>query len=130
MKSLIEDVVNRVKDRRNDPRYGLSGALPGEIRDKNGVVFSVMLVDISKRGLGLLIDPAPEVGSVLTLCEENSGNEDTLQLVVRHVHNSQILTIHDLQNMKRCGLEILQPKQGELDLIQRFSTCDMLLIQE
>ncbi|MFW7379924.1 MAG: PilZ domain-containing protein [Oligoflexus sp.] len=133
MKTVIRDNTDRAGDRRANPRYSLSGSLPGELRGEDGVQFNAMTVDISRRGLGLLIDPAPQPGAVIELefdqVENIPGDIKSLQFTIRHVLESPIHTITGLVNMKRCGIEIIDPDRS-LDLVHFFSEFDTLIIQE
>ena len=127
MKSFIKNVVGRIRDRRQDPRYALYGSLPGEFKGRRGETYHVLPVDISRRGLGLLIDPSPTEGDKIELDLSGEGHSN-LSFEIKHVHESSIVAISGLKDMKRCGLQLA--KTHEEDLLHYFANFDSLMIQE
>jgi len=132
MKTFIRDVVDRGNDRRADPRYSISGSLPGELKSDDGHEYNVMPVDISRRGMGILIEPAPKPGAVISLevLEDEPGKDNQiLHFTIRHVLDNSMRSVSGLVDMKRCGIEIVDPDRS-LDLIHFFAQYDTLIIQE
>ncbi len=127
MKTFIKNVVGRIRDRRQDPRYALYGSFPGEFKGRRGETYHVLPVDISRRGLGLLIDPSPAEGDKVELDLTGEGHAN-LCFAIKHVHDSSIVAISGLKDMKRCGLELT--KEQEEDLLHYFASFDSLMIQE
>lgn len=132
MKTLIKEIIDRHQDRRSEPRYSLSGTLPGEFKGQEGREFHARPVDISRRGLGLLLDPAPSPGIIIDLELEDASPEQAVQVLsftVRHVHDTPIRCVSGLVDLKRCGLELIDPDRT-IDLLHFFARYDTLIIQE
>lgn len=114
------------RERRQFIRYALTGELPGRLTNQSGVVFNVVTVDVSRRGLGLLLDPAPEVGETLILTLEGRGGLIPLEVRWSAVHH-EFDSLPGLQSMRRCGLQAMDRK---IDLVTVLAKYDYVQIEE
>lgn len=114
------------RERRQFIRYALTGELPGQLTNEAGVVFNVVTVDVSRRGLGLLLDPAPEVEERLTLTLEGRGGTVALEVRWTAIHH-EFDSLPGLQSMRRCGLYVLDRKA---DLVTVLAKYDGMQIEE
>ena len=127
MKTFIKNVVDKLKDRRGDSRYALYGSFPNDILGDQGQIYHVLPVDVSRTGIGLLIDPAPKEGERVTLAISNPENI-SLEFEVKHLHAGSVVAISGLSDMKRCGLGLVDQKST--DLLSLFGQIETLMIQE
>lgn len=114
-------------EKRQHVRYALTGEIPGALTSERGETFEVVSVDVSLHGLGLLLEPAPEVGETLTLAFRGA-EALVLRFEVRWcTTNHSFDDIAGLRDMRRCGLRLLTRGVNLLDL---FAKLDGVTIEE
>jgi len=118
------------QDRRRHVRYTITGRLPGVLSDAEGSAFEVLPVDISLRGLGILIDPGPVSGATLTLTINhlNSGINHLVFTVKWTAMDSTMIEIPGLDQMLHCGLELVDPTT--IDLVEFLGDFAEMAIEE
>ncbi|SMF36487.1 PilZ domain-containing protein [Pseudobacteriovorax antillogorgiicola] len=128
MASIIQKITDLFRAERREDRYAAYGNFPGKFSNKQGSPFSVMPIDISSRGIGLLIDPAPSVGEILSFSFVASEDMGPLHFRVIHVGRNSIRPVNSLEKMRRCGLEMLP--EHSVDLISLMASQDDFMVQE
>lgn len=115
-------------ERRQEIRYSLFGELPARmINHATEQELTFLTIDISTRGLGLLVSPSPAEGQRIRL-DFLDQSRQSLEFVVRHVHNVMDDPVDGFESMRRCGLELNDERAGNLDLIQFFGSFDSVMI--
>ncbi len=116
------------QERRQEIRYSLFGELPARmINLVTEQELTFLTIDISTRGLGLLVSPSPTEGQTIRL-DFIDQTRKSLEFVVRHVHNVMEDPVHGFESMRRCGLELNDNRASNLDLIQFFGSFDSVMI--
>jgi c-di-GMP-binding flagellar brake protein YcgR len=116
------------QERRQEIRYSLFGEVPARmINLATEQELTFLTIDISHRGLGLLVSPSPSEGQVIRL-EFIDQNQQSLQFVVRHVHSAMDNPVHGFESMRRCGLELNDEKNSHLNLIEFLGSFDSVMI--
>ncbi len=116
------------QERRQEIRYSLFGELPARmINLVTEQELTFLTIDISTRGLGLLVSPSPTEGQTIRL-DFIDQTRKSLEFVVRHVHNVMEDPVHGFESMRRCGLELNDNRATNLDLIQFFGSFDSVMI--
>jgi hypothetical protein len=107
MKPLIE--------RRSEHRLSFKGKIPGHIQH-NRKELDFVPFDISKKGLGLYLNPCPNKGEELSLLLRLDGGKiRSLQFMIKHIYEDT-----DETGMRRCGVELKTQGLG-IDLIELLS---------
>lgn len=115
------------RERRQFLRYALTGDLPGRLTNAAGVVFNVVTVDVSRRGLGLLLDPAPQEDEMLTLTLEGQRGRSIVMEVRWSEQHHEFDSLPGLQSMRRCGL---MAQERKIDLVTILAKYDCVQIEE
>lgn len=115
------------RERRQFVRYALTGELPGRLTNEAGTVFNVVTVDVSRHGLGLLLDPAPDEDEKLVLTLEGPRGGNVLLEVRWSTIQHEFDSLPGLQSMRRCGLLVLDRK---IDLVTVLAKYDCVQIEE
>ncbi len=117
------------KERRTQMRLGLYGELPARFlfkEDRREVAVSP--VDVTSHGLGLLVNPAPEVGQDLVVEFEKDLFPS---ITLRCCHNQPPgISIPGMENLRRCGFVVVTEDESSLNLIQIFGTFDTIVMGE
>jgi len=116
------------QERRQEIRYSLFGEIPASMTNlatQQELVF--LTIDISHRGLGLLVSPNPTESQVIRL-DFAEKNRPSLEFVVRHVHLVMENPVQGFESMRRCGLELKDDSGSNLDLIELFGSFDSVMI--
>ena len=110
------------EEKREHIRFGLLGEFTDGVVGEKGEVYECFPVDISSRGLGLVMSPTPEDGEQIII-RVSQG-----ELVFRVVWSkpTEVGMDHLLQ-MSRCGLECLDEK---IDILTTFQDYNDLSIQD
>jgi c-di-GMP-binding flagellar brake protein YcgR len=115
-------------ERRQEIRYSLFGELPARmINLTTEQELTFLTIDISSRGLGLLVSPSPAEGQSIRL-EFTDQTRESLELIVRHVHNVMDDPVDGFESMRRCGLELNDDRVSGLNLIEFFGSFDSVMI--
>lgn len=108
------------RERRAQTRYPVLGQVSHLVlRDRSGSLISFFPIDVSEHGLGIIIDHALTVGTVLELYGEATAREAVRVQVVWVQRSFEALDVY------RCGLMLLAE---EADLLQVFDAVPTLLI--
>jgi c-di-GMP-binding flagellar brake protein YcgR len=115
-------------ERRQEIRYSLFGELPARLINlATEQELTFLTIDVSTRGLGLLVSPSPSEGQTIRLdFVDQSGK--SLEFVVRHVHTVMEDPLRGFESMRRCGLELNDDRKSNLDLIEFFGSFDSVMI--
>ena len=117
------------REKRSHIRYPLSGHLPGTMVNSKGEVLESLIVDISAKGLGLLLDPGPQMGDILSL-QFNTDHVQEVKFEVKwSLHSDKTQQLPGLHDMCRCGLLILDDSDDSLDLIEIMNRFDGIDIE-
>ena len=114
-------------ERRVDQRFALFGEVPAQIFFR-GEPLSFLIVDISKRGLGLLLTPCPQEGDEISLVF-NEGEVPPIHFIIKHLYRGNPVPGNEDQNLLRCGI-CLSEQNGELDLIDIFTRHTLAVITD
>ena len=98
---------NGLVERRKYPRFAASGKLPAVLR-KSDDELSFFLVDVSEKGLGVVLDEEINAGTELIL--EFNDSKDTIVLILTWTFKSG-----SWPDIYRCGLKV---KDTKLDLVK------------
>jgi c-di-GMP-binding flagellar brake protein YcgR len=116
------------QERRQEIRYSLFGELPARmINHATEQELTFLTIDISTRGLGLLVSPSPAEGQRIRL-DFLDQSRHSLEFIVRHVHSVMDDPVDGFESMRRCGLELNDERTGNLDLIHFFGSFDSVMI--
>jgi hypothetical protein len=109
------------RERRTEDRFAFYGDIPGRMLHKSSKqVVDFLPIDISKKGMGLLLKPCPAEGEEL-LVEFSENAAESLRFTVRHIYEGASASIEGFEDMKRCGVELVPDQQSEFDLIEIFT---------
>jgi hypothetical protein len=111
-------------ERRTQTRFELTGTLPGKLTNQAGDVYEAICVDVSKNGLGLLVDPIPKSGEKLFLETPNLKLAFDIRWVSRQTLLSEL--VDELAATCRVGLLI----DGDTDLVEFLSAFDDIQVGE
>ena len=107
-------------NKRMEDRFAFFGDIPGRIRVRESEeLLTFFPLDISKKGLGLLLKPCPEKGEELLV--ELGSRGPALRFTVRHIHEGATYSHEGFEDMKRCGSELSAEQQSGIDLIEIFT---------
>ncbi|MBF0440822.1 MAG: PilZ domain-containing protein [Oligoflexales bacterium] len=110
-------------ERRLYNRFALRGTLPGDLRDKNGNRLDIVTVDVSSNGMGLLIDPAPKIGDMLSLSMTKDGQPIDLIFKVEWIQPAAgLVDIPGVEDAKRCGVLLKNDGINLLELLSGFNS--------
>ena len=124
----MKTAVSNAQDRRQEIRYGLFGELPARLVNlSTEQELTFLTIDISQRGLGLLVSPGPAEGQSIRL-DFVDQKQLRLQFVCRHVHTMMDDTVHGFESMRRCGLELADEQKANCDLIELFARFESVMI--
>ncbi len=116
------------QDRRDEIRYSIFGEFPAHmILESTGEDLTFLAVDISDKGLGLLVTPSPKIGQNIRI-EFKEGDLPCLSFTCRHVHEVLDGPMSGLESMRRCGFELAENQQVEFNLIELFARFDSVMI--
>lgn len=105
-------------DQRSQPRYHLSGPLPGIWLSQDGQPLEILPVDVSKIGLGLLIDPAPRAGDII-IWQTQHPNE-SFEFKVIWTITPREASLPNMESLRRCGLVLQTPRGDLLEVCSNF----------
>jgi hypothetical protein len=116
------------QDSREDIRYSIFGEIPAYvILESTGELLTFVGVDISDKGLGLLLRPSPKIGQNVRL-EFKEGDLPPLSFICRHADEVLNGSTSGLESMRRCGFELAQNQQLEFNLVELFARFDSVMI--
>lgn len=116
------------QERRQEIRYSLFGELPARmINLATEQELTFLTIDISTRGLGLLVSPSPIEGQTIRL-DFVDQTRKSLEFIVRHVHSVMEDPVRGFESMRRCGLELNDDRSEMFDLITFFGSIDSVMI--
>ena len=115
-------------ERRQEIRYSLVGEIPARmINVATQQELTFLTIDISHRGLGLLVTPSPDEGQIIRLDFVDQRHPNLL-FVCRHVHAAMEEPLLGFESMRRCGLELTDDQQATFDLVECFARFDSVMI--
>lgn len=115
------------RERRREDRYAFYGDIPGRmLHKKSNQTLAFLPVDISKKGLGLLLKPCPAEGEELLV--EFSPSE-SLRFTIRHIYEGASVSLDGFEDMKRCGVELAEDQQ-DVDLIEIFTRYASVIVSD
>lgn len=118
----------KIRERRTEDRYAFYGDIPGRMLHKaSNQTVEFLPVDISRKGLGLLLKPCPAEGEELLV--EFSPSE-SLRFKVRHIYEGATVSLDGFEDMKRCGVELVEDQQSEVDLIEVFTRYATVIVSD
>jgi hypothetical protein len=113
--------LDRLADKRSDVRYGLNGLVPAIIQSFDGRDLDVVMLDVSRGGLGILAHGfTQKVGDSVNFCIDDQA---PLVLVVRWMRSSR-LGEHDGLGLTRVGLALLGPGENLVERLRVFDCVD------
>ncbi len=115
---------NAPVEKRISVRRAILGTIGGLFTDQRGNKLTVVGVDVSDSGIGLLIDPCPEPGTLIRW----KINKLKIELNLIWCFGSHDYQhIPGMENMKRCGLICSNKK---INLIQILEADPMIEVEE
>lgn len=109
----------RGKDRRTENRCAFIGDIPGRlVHQSNELKF--LAVDVSRKGLGIHLDPCPAEGEEITVEFKNKARRP-LRFTVKHIYEGASVKGKDDSEMQRCGIELIPGQSSDIDLLEIFS---------
>lgn len=113
--------LDRLADKRSDVRYGLNGLVPAVIQGLDGRDLDVVMLDVSRGGLGILVSGfSQRAGDVVKLCIEG---QDGIPLVVRWMRSSR-LGEHAGLGLTRVGLAVQRAGENLVERLKPFNCID------
>ncbi len=114
--------LDRLADKRSDVRYSLNGLVPAALQGFDGHDLDVVLIDVSRGGLGILVSGfTPKSGDVVKLCIEG---QDEIPLVVRWMRSSR-LGEHAGLGLSRVGLAVQSTGENLVERLKPFDCVDL-----
>ena len=109
-----------IPSRRHQFRFALTGQFADHWTTRENQVIDILPLDVSSRGFGLLLNPAPAVGSqIIWHCPQlKEAIENPLVFAI--VWSASPTVSHDfseMTNMRRCGLLLVSDDQT-IDLVE------------
>jgi hypothetical protein len=113
--------LDRLADKRSDVRYGLNGLVPAVIQSLDGRDLDVVMLDVSRGGLGILVhDFTLRVGDSVNFCLDDQG---PLVMVVRWMRRSRLGEQEGL-GLTRVGLALVVPGVNLVERLRAFDCVD------
>jgi len=103
-------------DRRTENRCSFIGVIPGRIVHRSHEL-KYLTLDVSRKGLGILLAPCPPEGEELVV-EFDNPVRSPLRFTVKHIYGAES-TAGD--PMHRCGIELAPGQSNDIDLIEIFT---------
>ncbi|NRA67607.1 MAG: hypothetical protein HRU19_24210 [Pseudobacteriovorax sp.] len=122
---ILKKCFSLLYDKRSEHRYSLLGYFSGQFTRESSEeeTFAVHPIDVSKFGLGLLINPVPAENEIIIY--QNDPITEPIRFRIKHVHLTKGSTKLDT-NLARCGLQT----EDDKEIISIFSQSLSLMIQE
>ncbi|MBC7661952.1 MAG: PilZ domain-containing protein [Chitinophagaceae bacterium] len=111
--------VKRGRERRTENRLVFLGEIPGRLTHKSQELNFIPL-DISRKGLGILLGPCPAEGEEI-LVEFKNNTHGSLRFTIKHIYDAKQERESSTQvdpAMQRCGIELTPGQQDSIDLIE------------
>jgi hypothetical protein len=113
--------LDRLADKRSEVRYGLSGLVPAAIQGAGGCDLDVVMLDVSRGGLGILINGfVPRIGDVLSFCIDG---QESIPLSVRWMRRTSLGVGAGL-GVTRVGLAVQSPLENLVERLKPFACVD------
>jgi hypothetical protein len=113
--------LDRLADKRSDVRYGLNGLVPAVIQSLDGRDLDVVMLDVSRGGLGILAHGFTQrVGDSVNFCIDHQA---PLVMVVRWMRRSRLGEQEGL-GLTRVGLALLVPGENLVERLRVFDCVD------
>jgi hypothetical protein len=114
--------LDRLAEKRSEVRYGINGLLPAVIQGLDGRDLDVVMLDVSRGGIGILANGfAQRVGDPLHLCIEG---QDRIPLVVRWTKSSRLGEQAGL-GLTRVGLAVQVQTENLVERLRPFDCIDL-----
>ncbi len=119
------------REKRQFTRYEVTGYIPCTISDQHGNIMEAMFIDVSSKGMGMLIEPGPRPGDFVWITFDDEA-QTCLRFRVQWVAaNPDIQKIDQLQDMERIGIALMDETAGaDWDLVDFLKQYDTLEISE
>jgi hypothetical protein len=113
--------LDRLADKRSEVRYSLNGLVPAVIQGIDGRDLDVVMLDVSRGGLGILANGfTPRVGESVNLCIDG---QDQITLIVRWMRHSRVGEDAGL-GLTRVGLALAEPGENLVERLRVFDCVD------
>ncbi len=119
----------RGKERRTENRCAFYGDIPGRLLHKSQEL-KFLAVDLSKKGLGVLLAPCPAEGEEI-LVEFDQQRRDPIRFTIKHIYEGvsnhefedrlDRVSEGETEDMLRCGIELTPGQASDIDLIEIFT---------
>ncbi|MDQ3232050.1 MAG: PilZ domain-containing protein [Pseudobdellovibrionaceae bacterium] len=114
--------LERIAEKRGEVRYSLNGLVPATVQGLDGEDMDVVMLDVSRGGLGILVSGFPNrVGDILQLCIEG---QDAIALIVRWMRRSRLGENMSLPGLTRVGLAVQASENNLLQRLESFGCID------
>ncbi len=113
--------AKREIDRRSENRCVFVGDLPGRMVHQSHEL-RFLALDISRKGLGILLGPCPAEGEEVQVEFEKQGRSP-LRFTVKHIYGDGGDGEKN-ELMQRCGIELTPGQASDIDLIEIFTRYD------
>ncbi|MBC7532288.1 MAG: hypothetical protein H7318_11965 [Oligoflexus sp.] len=109
------------QERRTENRCAFIGEIPGRLVHQSHEL-KFLAVDVSKRGLGILLDPCPAEGEEI-LVEFDQKIRGPLRFTIKHIYEGASIkeAASETAEMQRCGIELTAGQAPDIDLIEIFT---------
>ena len=122
-------IAKNKDERRNQLRYSIAGEIPAQFFVQGQPEpLEYVFVDVSSRGLGVMLSPAPPLDSIVELKLEKSTQ--VLAFHVRYVKTESAFLGTDLESMRRCGCELHESQHDQIDLVKFFGQFSTIIVGE
>jgi hypothetical protein len=105
-------------NKRSALRYALRGNISGTFRNARGEAMEILLIDISKRGMGLLVSSGPAAGEQISL-ELFGADKQKLSFQVKWSANKETEELPGI-NMRRCGLQVMEDGVDLVEIVGKM----------
>jgi hypothetical protein len=113
--------LERLADKRSDVRYGLNGLVPAVIQSLDGRDLDVVMLDVSRNGLGILAHGFTQrVGDSVNFCIDGQA---PLVMLVRWMRRARLGEQEGL-GLTRVGLALLVPGENLVERLRVFDCVD------
>ena len=109
--------MRKQDDRRQERRLAFSGETPASALNGASEI-SMETMDISRKGLGVVLYPSPTAGDEIQLHFHNK-RIPSLRFKVKHVYKETLDG-----GRARCGIELHEQHHRDIDLIELFTRYD------
>lgn len=119
------------REKRQFTRYEVTGYIPCTINDQHGQKMDAMFIDVSSKGMGMLMEPGPRPGDFLWITFDDDVRTRLRFRVQWVAANLDIQKIEHLHDMERIGIALMdEAAPADWDLVNYLKQFDTLEISE